>query len=41
MNLEALPRYLDLRVAVFHGDCRTSLAAIPDASIDSCVTDPP
>lgn len=33
--------FLDGRVTVHPGDCREVLASIPDASIDSVVTDPP
>ena len=28
-------------VRVIHADCRDALRDMPDASIDSCVTDPP
>lgn len=38
MNVETL---LDGRVTLHHGDSRDVLRAIPDASIDSVVTDPP
>jgi len=33
--------FLDGRVTLHAGDCRVVLAALPDASIDSIVTDPP
>jgi site-specific DNA-methyltransferase (adenine-specific) len=33
--------FLDGRVTLHAGDCRTVLAGLPDASIDSVVTDPP
>lgn len=33
--------YLNGRVALYHGDSRDMLKALPDNSIDSVVTDPP
>lgn len=33
--------YADGRVTLFHGDCLDVLAQLPDASVDSVVTDPP
>lgn len=33
--------FLDGRVTLYPGDCRDVIRALPDASIDSCVTDPP
>lgn len=35
------PYYSDERVTVLHGDCLDVLAAMPDASVDAIVTDPP
>jgi len=35
------PYYTDRHVAVHHGDCLDELAALPDASVDAVVTDPP
>lgn len=35
------PYYSDERVTVLHGDCLEVLAAMPDASVDAIVTDPP
>jgi DNA modification methylase len=31
----------DARAAIYHGDCLTVLAELPDASVDAVVTDPP
>lgn len=33
--------FLDGRVVLHAGDCRDVIRSLPDASIDSCVTDPP
>ena len=33
--------YQDDAVTIYHGDCRDVLRELPDASIDSVVTDPP
>ncbi len=33
--------FLDGRVTLHRGDCLDVLKAMPDNSIDSCVTDPP
>lgn len=33
--------YQDDRVTLHHGDCLDVLRALPDASVDSVVTDPP
>ena len=33
--------YQDERVTLHHGDCLDVLRALPDASVDSVVTDPP
>ena len=35
------PYYQDEHVTLWHGDCRDVLPALPDASVDSVVTDPP
>lgn len=35
------PYYQDERVTLWHGDCLDVLPALPDASVDSVVTDPP
>ena len=35
------PYYTDERAVLHHGDCLDVLAAIPDASVDAIVTDPP
>ena len=35
------PYCTDERVTLYHGDCLDVLAAIPDASVDAIVTDPP
>ena len=35
------PYYTDERVVLHHGDCLDVLAAMPDASVDAIVTDPP
>lgn len=35
------PYYEGQGVTLFHGDCREVLAELPDASVDSIVTDPP
>ena len=35
------PYYQDERVTLLHGDCLDVLATLPDASVDSVVTDPP
>lgn len=35
------PYYQDDRVTLYHGDCLDVLAELPDASVDSVVTDPP
>ena len=35
------PYYSDERVTLWHGDCLDVLATLPDASVDSVVTDPP
>lgn len=35
------PYYADEQVTLYHGDCRDVLAELPDASVDSVVTDPP
>ena len=35
------PYYTDERVTLHHGDCLDVLAAMPDASVDAIVTDPP
>ena len=35
------PYYQDERVTLWHGDCLDVLATLPDASVDSVVTDPP
>ena len=35
------PYYTDERVTLYHGDCLDVLAAMPDASVDAIVTDPP
>lgn len=35
------PYYEDDHVTLYHGDCREVLPALPDASVDSVVTDPP
>ena len=33
--------FLDGRVTLYLGDCREVIAGLPDASVDSVVTDPP
>ena len=33
--------FLNGKVALHPGDCLDALRALPDSSIDSCVTDPP
>jgi DNA modification methylase len=38
---ESVCSYLDGRVVLHPGDCRERIRAIPDASIDAVVTDPP
>ena len=35
------PYYEDDFVQLYHGDCLEVLATLPDASVDSVVTDPP
>lgn len=35
------PWHLDDQATIYHGDCREVLAELPDASVDSVVTDPP
>ena len=35
------PYYSDDHVTLWHGDCLDVLATLPDASVDSVVTDPP
>lgn len=35
------PPFQTPQVTLWHGDCRDVLAGLPDASIDSVVTDPP
>lgn len=35
------PYYEDDHVTLYHGDCLDVIAAMPDASVDSIVTDPP
>lgn len=35
------PYYTDERAVLHHGDCLEVLAALPDASVDAIVTDPP
>lgn len=35
------PHYADDAVTLYHGDCMEVLAALPDASVDAVVTDPP
>ena len=35
------PYYADEHVTLYHGDCLDVLAALPDASVDAVVTDPP
>ena len=35
------PYYTDERAVLHHGDCLDVLAAMPDASVDAIVTDPP
>jgi DNA modification methylase len=35
------PYYCDNAVTLYHGDCLDVLAELPDASVDSVVTDPP
>lgn len=39
--MSAAPYYQDEHVTVLHGDCLNELAALPDASVDAVVTDPP
>ena len=35
------PYYEHAGITLYHGDCRKAMAALPDASIDAVVTDPP
>jgi DNA modification methylase len=35
------PYYDHAGITLYHGDCREAMAALPDASIDAVVTDPP
>ena len=35
------PYYADESVTLYHGDCRDVMAALPDASVDLILTDPP
>lgn len=35
------PHYQDESITLYHGDCLDILAQLPDASVDSVVTDPP
>lgn len=35
------PYYKHAGITLYHGDCREAMAALPDASIDAVVTDPP
>ena len=35
------PWHQDDRATIYHGDCREVLRSLPDASVDSVVTDPP
>jgi DNA modification methylase/transcriptional regulator with XRE-family HTH domain len=35
------PYYEHAGITLYHGDCREAMAALPDASIDAVVTDPP
>lgn len=35
------PYYQDDHVTLWHGDCLDVLPTLPDASVDSVVTDPP
>lgn len=35
------PWHVDDQATIYHGDCREVLAKLPDASVDSVVTDPP
>ena len=35
------PHYADDAVTLYHGDCLEVLRALPDASVDAVVTDPP
>jgi site-specific DNA-methyltransferase (adenine-specific) len=35
------PWHCDDRATIYHGDCREVLRSLPDASVDSVVTDPP
>jgi site-specific DNA-methyltransferase (adenine-specific) len=35
------PHYTDDRVTLYHGDCIEVMRTLPDASVDSVVTDPP
>lgn len=37
----SVPHYFDERVTLHHGDCLDVLRTLPDASVDSVVTDPP
>ena len=35
------PYYDHAGITLYHGDCREAMAALPDASVDAVVTDPP
>ena len=35
------PYYEHAGITLYHGDCREAMAALPDASVDAVVTDPP
>ena len=35
------PYYTDESVTLYHGDCIDVMRAMPDASVDAIVTDPP